>query len=167
MSIWRPVPGWVGLYEVSDAGEVRSLPRHGCKGRMLRFGRSHNGYPTVTFSADGRRHTRTLHRVVAEVFLGPLPRGMQTLHIDGDKNNNAVANLRYGTQSENERDKVRHGTQYNAIKTHCPRDHEYTPENTRIDKKGSRSCKTCHRERNQRARLAARQAAAQPERLAA
>ncbi len=34
----------------------------------------------------------------------------------------------------------------NKIKTHCIRGHEFTPENTAIDKNGKRKCKTCERE---------------------
>lgn len=34
----------------------------------------------------------------------------------------------------------------NARKTHCPKGHEYTADNTRIDG-GKRYCRTCHRER--------------------
>jgi len=153
---WRPIPGWEGLYEASDEGQVRSLPRKHAKGRILRHGTTHNGYLTVTFSANGRRAAYTLHRVIAETFLGPLPDGMQTCHIDGDKTNNAAGNLRYATASENEQDKRRHGTQYNVNKTHCPRNHPYTPDNILASKTSSRTCKTCHRERNQRRRLAAK-----------
>lgn len=36
----------------------------------------------------------------------------------------------------------------NADKTHCPADHEYTPENTRVDKSGRRRCLACERPRN-------------------
>lgn len=73
-----------------------------------------------------------IHRLVANSFLGPRPAGLDTLHIDGDKTNNAVTNLRYGTRSENELDKVRHGTHHHSAKTHCKSGHEFTPENTRI-----------------------------------
>lgn len=156
MTTWKPVTDWEGLYEVSDDGRVRSLPRRNTKGRELRFGTTHNGYLTVTFSANGRREARTVHRVVADAFLGPLPEGLHRAHCDGDKTNNAVSNIRYVTPSENERDKRRHGTQYNVNKTHCPKGHAYTPDNLLASKTSSRTCKTCHRERNQRRRLAAK-----------
>jgi hypothetical protein len=41
-----------------------------------------------------------------------------------------VSNLRYGTRSENIRDNVRHGTHNKSTRTHCPRGHLYSPENT-------------------------------------
>lgn len=46
------------------------------------------------------------------------------------------------------------GVVVNRNKTHCPRDHEYTPENTYIQPNGSRYCRTCRREASSRARRA-------------
>lgn len=50
-----------------------------------------------------------------------------------------------------------HG-EHNAKKTHCPRGHEYTPENTYVQPKGSRACRAClkisRRARAQRLRRA-------------
>ena len=153
---WRAVPGWAGMYEVSDLGRVRSLRRYRCKGRILRFGTTHNGYLTATFSGNGRREARTVHRIVAEAFIGPRPADMHTCHIDGDQTNNAVTNLRYATQAENERDKRRHGTQHNLNKTHCPYGHPYSGDNLVGRGNGGRRCKTCHREQQQARRLAAK-----------
>lgn len=41
---------------------------------------------------------------------------------------------------------------HNALKTHCPRGHEYSPENTVIRPNGSRACRTCQRLANQRSK---------------
>lgn len=57
--------------------------------------------------------------------------------------------LRSGTQSENNLDAAKlgkmSGFRWNSLKTHCPSGHEYTPENTRFAKNGSRKCKTCQK----------------------
>ena len=45
----------------------------------------------------------TIHRIVAETFLGPIPKGYDIDHIDGDKSNNAVTNLEIVTHAENMR----------------------------------------------------------------
>ncbi len=52
---------------------------------------------------------RFAHQVIAEVFIGPCPKGMEVLHKDGTRNNNSVSNLRYGTRKDNCEDTVRHG----------------------------------------------------------
>ena len=55
--------------------------------------------------------------------------------------------LEGGTQTDNMRDVVERGRHFYANKTHCPRGHEYTKENTYIRPKGSRECRACRKER--------------------
>ena len=55
--------------------------------------------------------------------------------------------LEGGTQTENMRDVVERGRHFYANKTHCPRGHEYTKENTYLRPKGSRECRACRKER--------------------
>lgn len=59
---------------------------------------------------DGRPVKRGVHRILLEAFVGPCPKGMESCHGDGNRANNALSNLRYGTKLENGRDKVLHGT---------------------------------------------------------
>lgn len=75
---------------------------------------------------------------------------MEVRHLDGIKFHNWVGNLAWGTKSENEQDKLRHGTNNHASKTHCDSGHEFTPGNThlRLNPDGSirqRDCRACHR----------------------
>src|SRR5699024_9822191 len=88
-----------------------------------------------------------VHSLVAESFIGARPEGMEVCHSDGNKTNNHVANLRFGTSSDNELDKVRHGTHHEAVKTHCPRGHELFAENLKPSnaKQGKRMCLACAR----------------------
>jgi hypothetical protein len=132
-------------YEVSDLGRVHSRRRG--QPKMLRGWLDKKGYRKVfIYGPDGRRIERFVHALVAEAFHGPRPEGADTRHLDGDKANNAASNLRFGSRSENELDKVRHGAHHNARKTHCPAGHPYTPDNTYVCKSG-RSCRTCQRDR--------------------
>jgi len=57
----------------------------------------HDGYLRAWH--NGRLHL--LHRVIAELALGPCPDGMQVDHMDGDKLNNNPLNLRYCSPSQN------------------------------------------------------------------
>lgn len=158
---WRTVPGWEGLYEVSDEGLVRSLPRvltirNGrtmTKPGVVLRGRVHRGYLMVKLARNGKWREWPVHQIVTAAFLGPRPDGIVTRHLDGNPLNNAITNLAYGTQAENVQDSVIHGTHKDARKTHCPQGHAYSADNTRIHAKdGSRDCKTCSRERQRTVR---------------
>lgn len=116
--VWKPVVGYEGLYEVSDQGRVRSLDRtvtnkdgrsERHNGKILRSQKLHNGYRELYLSRNGRRKHRTIHSLVAEAFLGTRPKGHDVMHIDGDRENNALDNLRFGTRSENLRSTYSYG----------------------------------------------------------
>ena len=119
---WLPVVGYEGLYEVSDIGGVRSLdrieqltgPRPGLRrrrGRVLRqFRLKTCPYLCVRLSKNGVAVTRTVHTLVLEAFTGPRPGDMECRHLNGKHRDNSVANLAWGTHSENARDQVLHGT---------------------------------------------------------
>jgi DNA-binding XRE family transcriptional regulator len=55
---------------------------------------------------------RQIAHIMLEKFVGPRPEGHEALHCNGDNSNNSVENLRWGTHSENENDKIAHGTAY-------------------------------------------------------
>lgn len=154
MEQWRPVIGWEGLYEVSDHGRVRSLARtvaFGTRTRVvpptvLKHGKTTQGKPQVHLSGNGRKKVREVHILVLEAFVGQCPQGLEACHENDVADDNRLENLRWDTHSANESDKVRNGGHYQASKTHCPRKHEYTPENTKVGKRGGRWCRQCHRE---------------------
>src|SRR5690606_4562643 len=102
--IWREWPGFEGLYEVSSEGDVRSVDRvvvsparspQRLKGRVLRPGVAFTGYRTVALSRDGKPRSYTIHELVAAAFIGPRQPGDDVDHIDGNRLNNHVQNLRY------------------------------------------------------------------------
>ena len=137
---WRPIPGWEGLYEASDLGRVKSIPRRQVRGGILSPSVGTNNYPIVWLRNKSERRASAVHRLVAEAFLGP-PEGLEVRHLNGDRMDNRLANLKYGTHSENVRDTVNHGMHHNAKRTHCKRGHEFTPENTKI--RGDRYQRIC------------------------
>jgi hypothetical protein len=113
---WASIPGWEGLYEVSDRGCVRSLDkicgaRNG--GKALRRGRvlspvvKAGRYLAVTLADRAHRKQHFVHDLVLLAFVGEKPSGMQACHFDDVYQNNVLANLRYGTPKENTADAVR------------------------------------------------------------
>lgn len=116
---WCDVAAWEGLYQVSDRGRVKSLPRvrkdragkvRRWPGKQLALVRDGNGYLRVNLSDLGRREARCVHGLVAEAFIGSRPESMDVCHNDGNRDNNALSNLRYGTALENQRDRRAHRT---------------------------------------------------------
>lgn len=119
---WLPVTGYEGLYEVSDLGRVRSLDRfvydtyrgkprrRAFRGRILKHIDGPGGYPVVGLSKDGRERMRQVHRLVLDAFTGSRPLNLVSRHGPGGRADARLVNLRYGTPSENESDKVRDGT---------------------------------------------------------
>lgn len=107
---WRPVVDFEGCYEVSNYGQVKSIPRPSATGGIRAQRRNSGGYPYVVLSGNGLRTTRTVHRLVLEAFVGPKPDGMEARHLDGMRDNNRLDNLCWGTKTENMADKLMHGT---------------------------------------------------------
>lgn len=142
---WRPAVGYEGLYEVSSLGRVKSFWRSP-QGVILRTSKHPYGYPQLALSsASGVKTKHAVHALVAAAFLGQRPPGEEVRHLDGDPGNPRRTNLAYGTHSENMLDMRLHGTNRNAQKTHCPRNHEYNAENTSYRASGGRDCIPCNR----------------------
>lgn len=140
---WRDIPGWPG-YLVSDQGRVSRL----LSGKSRPPG-SRYRYPTFSLRRErgGAQRAVHLHTLVLTAFIGPRPEGLEGRHLNGDQTDNRLANLAWGTRSENQQDRVAHGS---YERTHCSHGHEFTPENTYVPKgKGLRSCRQCHAD-NQR-----------------
>lgn len=68
-----------------------------------------SGHIRVTLQRDGVAYRELVHRLVLAVFARPALPGEQGCHRDGDPTNNALPNLRWGTQSDNWEDRKRHG----------------------------------------------------------
>ena len=106
---WIPVQGYEDKYEVSTEGRIRSKDhyiRHSAggvrlwKGKIIKPIRQKTGYMAIMF---GDRTVRLVHRIVAMNFL-PNPENKKCVnHKNGNKEDNAVANLEWMTYSENEK----------------------------------------------------------------
>lgn len=108
MEEWKPIPNHED-YLVSDHGRIVSL-RTG----LMKQNTNSRGY--VIVSIDGK--SQRLHRLIADVFIKN-PDGKEFVnHIDGNKENNAVTNLEWCTNSENQKhsyDVLHHTTKHKTV----------------------------------------------------
>ena len=153
---WTPAPGYEGIYEVSDQGNVRSLDRFvdngqggtsRLKGKTLKPGSTPTGYLFVYLCVEGKPKRFYVHRLVMAAFVGNAPPEHEVCHWNDIKTDNRLENLRYGTRSENRRDLIRNGRHAKVEKTHCPRGHLLAMPNLVASgvAAGHRSCLACDR----------------------
>ena len=106
---WLAVPGYAGIYEVSNLGRVRSLSRLDTAGRkrkgsIMRIHRTASGHQAISLYRESQKGFR-IHDLVLRAFVGEPPAGMCAVHRDGNTLNNNLENLAWG------RDRVRREVQ--------------------------------------------------------
>ena len=101
MEEWKDIEGYDGLYQVSSEGRVRSLPRNTTKGQIIKPSIQNTGYYYVLLYKDGKAIRKTLHRIIAKAFIPNPDNKPQVDHINGDRTDCRIDNLRWVTPSEN------------------------------------------------------------------
>lgn len=108
IEIWKDIPNYEGIYQISNYGNVRRLNKWDLNRREY-YENIHNiklkpntkGYLHVDLSKNQNVKRRDVHRLVAEAFI-PNPENKPEInHIDGNKQNNRADNLEWNTRSEN------------------------------------------------------------------
>lgn len=110
--VFKDVPNYEGLYQVSNIGRVKSLSRvitkrngvnSPVKGRFLKQGTGRDGYLLVILKNTGINKTFKIHQLVAICFLNHTPNGHKIIvdHKDNNRSNNNLSNLQLITQREN------------------------------------------------------------------
>lgn len=113
--IWKDIPNYEGIYQVSNLGNVKSLSRLMNKGKVVFVSKekimnkyiSKDGYYSVTLSKEKKSRTIKNHQLVAIAFLGHKLCGHELVidHINDNKLDNRVENLQIVT------------ARYNTLKT--------------------------------------------------
>ncbi|MFC0819748.1 NUMOD4 motif-containing HNH endonuclease [Moraxella marmotae] len=108
---WLPIKNYEGLYEVSEAGEVRSVDRllyvtnqkeRLFKGKVLSLVVNvQNRYPQISLWKNNKGTSYYIHRLVAEAFIPNPDNKPEVNHKDGNRQNNHVCNLEWVTSTEN------------------------------------------------------------------
>jgi hypothetical protein len=122
------VEEWRGInncpdYEISRNGHVRNR----ITGDILHTTIANTGYRIVSL---GRFHSKQIHRLLAEAFIGPVE-GMEVDHIDRNRTNNDLANLRIVSHSANQRNR----TSYNGRQ--CQYVNELPPDAILVERYGN------------------------------
>jgi len=109
--IWKSIPGYEGIYEVSNLGNVKSLSRECFNGkvffktkeRILKTRVNKQGYKEIILLKKGKRKGYSVHQLVAMAFLNHIPCGYKVVvdHINSNRLDNTVENLQVITQREN------------------------------------------------------------------
>ena len=122
-----------------------------------------HGYARIHVRTDSGWRPLKASRVAWLLYRGPIPYGLQVNHRCDTPACVNPDHLWLGTQRDNLRDMCAKKRDRNSRKTHCPRGHEFTPENTYIfPSSGSRGCRICIKAQHprQQARRREREAAA-------
>jgi hypothetical protein len=97
---WKDIPGYEGLYQVSNLGRIKSFKNN--REKILGAYRNQGGYCRVCLSKNkDEKKWLLIHTLVANAFL-PNPNNLPEIdHIDENPANNTVANLRWCTRGFN------------------------------------------------------------------
>ena len=123
--VFKDIPGFEGLYQVSNYGNVKSLQRldrmnRPVKEKLLKPRQSSNSYLDVCLCNNGSQ-TYTIHQLVAMAFLNHQPCGYKMIidHKDFNRTNNCLSNLKLISVRENTNQKHRKSSSsYTGVSWH-------------------------------------------------
>jgi hypothetical protein len=98
-------------YEISNVGNVRRLLKNGSY-TILKCSIQNKGYKYFQIKRNNKSKNYLIHQLVAEYFIGPRPENLDIDHIDRNKLNNKLENLRYVSHLENMRNTHRYVSQF-------------------------------------------------------
>lgn len=113
MEYWKRISLFGDAYEVSNLGRIRGWYYGGNKRnepRIKKPQKNKNGYLYVILYLNKKPKAFTIHRLVLSVFDKPMPKNIDCCHKDGNRENNGLHNLKWGSRKENEADKRIHGS---------------------------------------------------------
>jgi len=117
--IWKDIKGYEGIYQISNKGNVKALPKQMWNGtgffitkeKLLKPNPQKGGYLNVQLYKLGKKKPFGIHRLVAKHFICNEEKKEQVNHIDGITSNNDVSNLEWATPKEN----IKHAMENNLF----------------------------------------------------
>lgn len=140
--IWKDIPGYEGIYQVSNFGRVKSVERYSndnkrkrlLKEKILKQGNHKLGYKNIHLVKDGVEKILSIHRLVALAFI-PNPDNLPFInHKDENRSNNYLDNLEWCTQKYN----VNYGNCINKRKETWKKNDSFLKANETKKKNNSR-----------------------------
>lgn len=147
--IWKDIPGYEGLYQVSNLGRVKSLntiinckgangiDTHLRKGRVLKQCLDSKGYYFVGLSKNSIVKFKRIHKLMMDVFVPNVNKLPCINHKDGNKLNNTLDNLEWCTYSWNTKEAFRLGLNKSATKGKYGKDISYCKPIMQFSKDGT------------------------------
>ena len=143
--VYKDIPNYVGLYQISNLGNVKSLQRkvknkNGyriVKEKILKPYINNCGYYCVNLRKKTNVEIKLLHRLVAENFIKNDNKLSVVNHIDGDKLNNNIENLEWCTYSHNNKEAYKRNLKKPTYKGKFGKEHNRSKIIEQYDKKNN------------------------------
>jgi hypothetical protein len=125
----KDVPDYEGIYQISEDGTLFSVERRVTrnngvvitrKRRARKYHVDHNGYAVYHTVKEHKHHTLRRARIMWQTFVGEITEGFDIDHIDRNKLNDSLANLRLATKAQNGYNKRSFGptSRYKGVHQH-------------------------------------------------
>lgn len=118
MEVWKDIPEYEGHYQVSNQGRVKSIKFD--KERLLKELHFNNGYVGCNLYLNGKAKSVRIHQLIGKAFIDSeyLNKGLVIDHIDRDRKNNNLNNLRVVTVRENTSRKLGTSSRYPGVNSY-------------------------------------------------
>jgi len=119
--IFKDIPEYEGLYQISNLGRVKSLEKKRNVSKnsyriyhekilkpVISSKKRKSSYTQVTLCNNTVKTKHAVHHLVLETFVSLCPNNFQARHLDGNPSNNKLSNLAWGTAQDNANDRTLH-----------------------------------------------------------
>ena len=118
--IWKPIPNFEN-YEINEMGQVERTFKNGSVRFLTNYVNKASGYMITSLTKHGKTHHPTIHRLLATCFIPNPENKPQVDHINRNRQNNRLENLRWATVQENNANKMhdRSPSIYRCVENVC------------------------------------------------